>query len=125
MLLQLGMQRVDVSRRVIAERDAALVGNDDDTNAGAVEGGDCGLDAGQNMEVAPAADVGALGRLAVDDAVTVEKNAADVMEASCHQIAFVRCPAASGPPESFSPLRAQAVTSMITESHPETALGLP
>ena len=78
--LEAGVEGVNIGCGVMPERDAALVGDDDDEGSGAVESGNCGFGAGQDVEVAPASNVGALGRFAVDDAVAVEEDTADVGE---------------------------------------------
>lgn len=83
-LLQASVQGVDIGCRVMAQGDATLVGDDEDANAGAIERGDGAFDAGQEMKIAPSADVSAFGRLAVDDAVAVEEDTADIGEGRCH-----------------------------------------
>lgn len=88
-LLELSVKRFDVGRCVVAEGNAALVGDDDDASAGAVERGDGGSGAGQEMEVAPMADVLAFGRLAVDDAVAIEEDAANVEQGLGHRLCVV------------------------------------
>ena len=72
-LLQVGVDCSYRSGGVFAEGDAALVGDDEDAEAGAVEAGDGVGDAGEQGESIPTGDVFALGELAVDDSVTVEE----------------------------------------------------
>jgi len=75
--LQLGMDRVHISSGVEAEGDAALVGDDEDAQAGLVEPRDGLGDAGEQIEMLPAGDVLALGHFAVEDAIAVEEDGAD------------------------------------------------
>lgn len=84
MLLQAQVQRLHVSRRVVAEGDAALVGDDDNPASGMIERGDSAFSPRQDMEIAPAPDVSVFGWLAVDHAVAVEEDAADIVVARRH-----------------------------------------
>jgi hypothetical protein len=85
MLLQGGVEGIDIGGGVAAEGDAALVADHDDAAAGTVESGDGGVDAGEDMEFFPAGDVVAFGRLAVDDAVAIEKDEVNSWEGSGHR----------------------------------------
>lgn len=85
MLLHLCVERLNVGGGVFPQGNAALVADDEDAAAGAVEGGDGGDGAGKEVEIAPVADVGAFGRLAVDDAVAVEKDKLHVLQGKRHR----------------------------------------
>lgn len=76
-LLEIGVDGVDIGEGVEAAGDAALVGDDQDEEAGAVEAGDGFCNAGQGMEFGGSADVGALGHLFVEDSVAVEEDGAE------------------------------------------------
>ena len=83
----------DVGLRVAAERDAALVRRHDDGHARAPRGRASPSERpGQERERVPRADVLALGRLAVDDAVAVEEDRAQITSrsASSHRMCPTR-----------------------------------
>ena len=75
--LKLVVDFVDGRGGVEAEGYAALVGDDEDTQAGLIEPRDGLGDAGEQFEVLPVGDVLALGHLAVENAVAVEKDGAE------------------------------------------------
>ena len=68
------MDGVDVSEGVEAAGDAALVGDDQDEQAGAGESGDSFSDAGQGMGIGGGADVAPLRHFFVENSVAVEKD---------------------------------------------------
>ena len=74
--LKLGMDVLDIGSGVEAEGDAALVGDNENTQACLIEPRDGFGHAGEQLEVLPAGDVLAFGQLAVKDAVAVEKGSA-------------------------------------------------
>ena len=65
---------------VESQRDAALVGDDDDAQARAVEASDGLRDAGQRLKLAPGGDVAAFRHLAIEDAVAVQEDGAQGAE---------------------------------------------
>src|ERR1700727_2734457 len=67
---------LDICSGVEAEGYAALVGDDEDTQASLIESRDGLGHAGKQFEVMPTGDVLAFGHLAVEDAVAVEKDSA-------------------------------------------------
>jgi hypothetical protein len=72
--LKLSVDFVDILGGVKAEGDAALVGDDENAQAGPIEPRNGLGDAGKQFEVLPVGDVLAFGHLAVEDAVAVEKD---------------------------------------------------
>ena len=76
-LLEGGVDGVDVGEGVEAAGDAALVGDDQDEQTGAVEAGDGFSDAGEGMEFGGSADVAALGHLLVEYSVAVKEDGAE------------------------------------------------
>lgn len=83
-LLQAGVESVDIGSGIEAKSDATLIGDDENAASGAVESSDSGYDAGEQVEFLPVADVGAFGRLAIEHAVAVEENAANIGERILH-----------------------------------------
>lgn len=79
-LLQPLVESLHVGCRVVPERDAALIGDDEDAPPGAVQRRDRCFDAGEEMEIAPATHVFTLGWLPVQDAIAIEEDAANTME---------------------------------------------
>ena len=67
------MLLVYVCRGGVAERDAALVGDDDDSQAGLIELDDGLGNSGKRLEAGPGRDVTAFGELAVEDSVTIDE----------------------------------------------------
>ena len=59
-LLEGGMDGLDIGGCVETESDAALVGEDDDAQAGPIEAGDCIRDAGEDVKVGPRRDIAGL-----------------------------------------------------------------
>lgn len=78
--LEMGVDIADSGRGVFAEGDASLIGDDDNAEAGGFEAGDCREDAGEELETIEGGAVLAFGQLAVDDAVTVEKDSAQLRQ---------------------------------------------
>lgn len=72
--LQVLVDGQDVRSRVETKGDAALVGNDDDAEAGAVEASDGLRYAGEQLEIVPGGDVATFRQLAVEDAIAVEED---------------------------------------------------
>ena len=62
----------------MAQRDAALVGDDNDFARRSIERGDCGFDAGENLELVPAAYIFAFRQLAIDNPVAIEEDVLSV-----------------------------------------------
>ena len=62
----------------MAQRDAALVGDDNDFARRPIECDDCGFDAGENLELVPAAYIFAFRLLAIDDPVAIEEDVLSV-----------------------------------------------
>ena len=69
--LELVVDGADGGCVVEAEGDAALVGDDDDAEAGLVEAGDGLGNAGEQVEVRPGGDVAPFRQLLVEDSVAV------------------------------------------------------
>jgi hypothetical protein len=86
MLLERGVKGIDIAGGVVAEGDAALVADHDGEESGAVEGSNGGGSAREPMEVFQAADVMAFGRLAVEDAVAVDEDAAEMRRQKSHEM---------------------------------------
>ena len=74
---EVGVDLVDGGEGVFAESYAALVGDDEDAEAGCVEAGDGLGDAGQEGEEVEGGDVFALREFAVDDSVTIKEDGAE------------------------------------------------
>lgn len=72
--LQVRGDGLNVCDGVEAEGDAALIGDDDDAEAGAVELCDCLGHAGEQMEFIPRSHVLSFGKLFVEDSVTIEED---------------------------------------------------
>lgn len=64
----------------MAERDATLVGDNNYFAARMIEAGDRLLDAGKQVELLPAGNVGAFPRLAVQYAVPIQEDVGDISE---------------------------------------------
>lgn len=75
--LKSGMYLFYITHRVESLGDAALVGDNDDADAGFVEAADCFHYAGENLEFTPSGYVCSLWHLAINDPVAVEKARAD------------------------------------------------
>lgn len=78
--LQCGVDIAHVFGGIEAEGDAALVGDDDDAQARAVEASDGLRDAGQWLKLAPGGNVAAFRHLAIEDAVAVQEDGAQGRE---------------------------------------------
>ncbi len=77
-LLEGGVDGVNIGGCVEAERDAALVGDHDDTQSCLIEAGDGLGDAGENVEGGRGRDIVAFGHLLVQDTVAVEEDGGEV-----------------------------------------------
>ena len=80
-LLEGGVNGLDIGGGVEAEGDAALIRDDEDAEAGAIEPSDGIGDAGEYFQLDGRGDVAAFGQLAIDDAVAVEEDGAEMTEA--------------------------------------------
>lgn len=89
-LLQTSMKVLDVGAGGSTQGNAALVGNNDDAYPRAIEGGDGFFDPGEKVKILPAGDVFAFRRLAIDDAIAVEKHGTDTLKRSGHGPRFSR-----------------------------------
>jgi len=78
--LQCGVDIAHVVGGVEAEGDAALVGDDDDAQARAVEASDGLRHTGQWLKFAEGGNVAAFGELAVEDSVAVQEDGAQGSE---------------------------------------------
>jgi len=74
---EVGVEAADGGEGVFAQGDAALVGDDQHAEPSEVEAGDGLGNAGQEGEAVEAGDIFALGELAIDDSVAVEKYGAE------------------------------------------------
>ena len=84
MFLKPGVKPVDIFLCVLAQRHAALIADYDNLSTGAVQRGNSGLSAGQEVKVARAADVSPFRWLAIDDSIAIEKDIANVREYGFH-----------------------------------------
>jgi len=74
--LKLGMDVLDIGGGIEAEGDAALVGDNENTQTCLIELRDGFRHAGKQLEILPAGDVLVLRQFAVEDAVAVQKDSA-------------------------------------------------
>ncbi len=73
-VLEYGVDVEDICRGVEVERDAALVGDDEDAHASAIQLRDGLMNAGQRLELVGRSDEAAFGHLLVDHAVAIEED---------------------------------------------------
>jgi hypothetical protein len=85
MFLESRMEGIDVRGRVESKGNAALVAHHDHAFAGDIERGDGCFSTGKELHILPVADVFAFRRLAVDDAIAIEEDVADVLETGVHR----------------------------------------